>query len=90
MVGKKLSPSRSNWEFVKSIIGAILGSISGPALPASGVLNKDPTVWLDFRRPPIGLIVCWTNSEIDKLGPYEKKNILKMQRNETILTDRKR
>jgi hypothetical protein len=31
--------------------------------------------------------VCWTNSEIVKLGPYEKKTILKMQRNETILTD---
>ncbi len=39
---------------------------------SQGIVNKDPTVWLDGARPlPISLIMNWTNSQLDKLRPYK-------------------
>ncbi len=37
-----------------------------------GVLNRDPTVWLDGARPPIvSLIMSLTNLQFYKLVPYK-------------------
>ncbi len=63
--------------FIGSLSNPLLGQYPGLLCQRGGALNKDPTVLLDGRPPLIRLIVCWTNSEIVKLGPYEKKKHFK-------------
>ena len=47
-----------HWEFIRSIIGAMLRSFSLPALLARFFFNKDSTVCVHGRPPPISLIMC--------------------------------
>jgi hypothetical protein len=48
--------------------------------PSQGVLNEDPTVWLDLRQPPISLIMSLTNSQFELDGPYEINKTLFFRR----------
>jgi len=57
-------------EFAEST-GVMLRSCSSFA--GQGVVHKDPNVWLDEAlQLPISLIMSFTNSYFNKLGPYDK------------------
>jgi hypothetical protein len=53
-----------HWKFVKSIIPAGFAS--------QGVLNEDPTVWLDKTRPPllVSLVLPLPENEFSRGAQY--------------------